>query len=423
MSDVTSPRVLENARGLYIMNMFWNGEHEDSLQVWTESKRVLELTTNIRSGGDLWYSDFLDACRRGELQENDYNFLHGYPTKARITFWYDQTHKQDWEHPAWCALRGNSVPFYLHAGMKDSPTDAAGQALECSACFQERRRRARCLHCELCSEDAAAKINEARFANSILITPFNKAVFYYATKRAQIFAEAQKQQLFWVQATDTPPAWFASGYSKNELEELKRKWLKYHARKTEGVLSLLPCCKGMPYRVTHSHGPEFKEYGIHNGAECILKSWQLDEEDMKKHQDSIESEVILQYLPIKFFVEMTTPLKKPYPGLPQQWFPMRTVVSYWTLDAEENIDISRRGCYTLSAFVRVFTRTHCGGLWGVAERCLCLGRRGGEKTPPISLPNAAEPGEVRSPHVMATATGRGYLLPSKATKQGGSLNS
>ena len=149
MSDVTSSKVLESAKGLYIMNMFWNGEHEDSLQVWTESKRVLELTTNIRSGGDLWYSDFLDACRRGELQENDYNFLHGYPTNASITFWYDQTHKQDWEHPAWCALRGNSVPFYLQAGMKDSPTDAAGQALECSTCFQERRRRARCLHCEL----------------------------------------------------------------------------------------------------------------------------------------------------------------------------------------------------------------------------------------------------------------------------------
>ena len=27
MSDVTAPKVLENARGLYIMNMFWNGSH------------------------------------------------------------------------------------------------------------------------------------------------------------------------------------------------------------------------------------------------------------------------------------------------------------------------------------------------------------------------------------------------------------
>ena len=30
---------------------------------------------------------------------------------------------------------------------------------------------------------------------------------------------------------------------------MKRKWLQYHARKTEGVLSLCPCCHGMPMRV------------------------------------------------------------------------------------------------------------------------------------------------------------------------------
>ena len=343
MSDVTSSKVLESAKGLYIMNMFWNGEHEDSLQTWTGPERVLELTTNIRSGGDHWYSDFLDACRKGELQENDYNFLHGYPTNAQITFWHHRTHQHDWVHPDWCAMRGNNVPFTLHAGMKDAPTDEADRALECWDCFQERLRRARCLHCELCSEDAAVKVNTDLFSDSIYITPFNKAVFYYATKRAQKFAHAKQHQLFWIQATDTPPSWFASGFSKSELQNLKMKWLKYHARKTEGVLSLLPCCLDMPYRVTHSHGREFKEYGVHNGTECVLKSWQLHEADMESLKDNTEGEVVLQYLPTTLYVQMTTPLKKPYPGLPHQWFPMRGVVSYWTLDAEENIDISRRG--------------------------------------------------------------------------------
>ena len=109
------------------------------------------------------------------------------------------------------------------------------------------------------------------------------------------------------------------------MQDLKKKWLKFHARKTEGVLSLLPCCLDMPYRVTHSHGPEFKEYGAHNGAECVFKSWQLDEADMKRLQDNTEGEVVLQYLPIRLYVQMTTPLKKPYPGLPHQWFPMRSV--------------------------------------------------------------------------------------------------
>ncbi len=70
------------------------------------------------------------------------------------------------------------------------------------------------------------KPNAADFADSVYITPFNKAVFVYATKRARKFAEAARRQLFWVQATDTPPAWFASGYSKTELAKEKKKWMR-----------------------------------------------------------------------------------------------------------------------------------------------------------------------------------------------------
>ena len=99
-----------------------------------------------------------------------------------------------------------------------------------------------------------------------------------------------------MQATDTPPAWFTTAYSKGELSTLKLKWLHYHARKTEGILSLLPCCAEMPFRVTHSHGNEFKEYGIHNGAECVLKSWTLEESDLEQLQHNISGEVVLHNL-------------------------------------------------------------------------------------------------------------------------------
>ncbi len=40
---------------------------------------------------------------------------------------------------------------------------------------------------------------------------------------------------------------------------------------------------------------------------------------------------------------MTQPLKQPYPGLPENWFPLKPVTCYWTLDAQENIDICRHG--------------------------------------------------------------------------------
>lgn len=99
--------------------------------------------------------------------------------------------------------------------------------------------------------------------------------------RAQEFACQRNTQLLWVQAEDSPPAEPFGHYSKHELEELKKRWLspKYHARRTEGILSLLPLCRGMPLRVTLGNGDRFKEFGIHNGARCRLKSWTLHGDD------------------------------------------------------------------------------------------------------------------------------------------------
>jgi hypothetical protein len=65
------------------------------------------------------------------------------------------------------------------------------------------------------------------------------------------------------QAADSPPNWFCNGYSANELLELKKKRLAYHAKKTEGVLSLLLCCYDMLFVVKHSGEPDFKKYGVH----------------------------------------------------------------------------------------------------------------------------------------------------------------
>ena len=102
MSDVTSEKVRENATAQYIMNMFWDSGFKDSLQEWHAQERVLHLATNIRSGADAWFSKFLDACRKGELDEDDYNFLHGLPTTKQIQHWYHRRNDSTWVHEVWC---------------------------------------------------------------------------------------------------------------------------------------------------------------------------------------------------------------------------------------------------------------------------------------------------------------------------------
>ena len=88
----------------------------------------------------------------------------------------------------------------------------------------------------------------------------------------------------------------------------------------------------MPYRVTDSNGNEFKEYGIHNGGKCLLKGWHLSDKDVATLKEQPEGGThVLQELPETLFMEMLTPMKKNYPNIPENWFPMTPVTKYWNL--------------------------------------------------------------------------------------------
>ena len=177
----------------------------------------------------------------------------------------------------------------------------------------------------------------------MLITPFNQAVFQFASHRAQTFAAQHGYQLFWMQAVDHPPAWYGDTMTKKELEEAKGRWLRYHARKTEGILSLCPCCYDMPLRVTHGNGYLCKEYGIHNGATGILKAVHFGDEDCDALKGCADQQVVLASLPQRLILQMDQPMKKQFPGLDTNCFPLSPVTVYWTLDKDGDIAIARKG--------------------------------------------------------------------------------
>ena len=68
---------------------------------------------------------------------------------------------------------------------------------------------------------AGERLQDPAFAEAILITPYNDALFYFAQKRAINYARATGAASFWIQAADAPPAWFTSGYTTEDLLELK----------------------------------------------------------------------------------------------------------------------------------------------------------------------------------------------------------
>ena len=126
----------------------------------------------------MWYSNFLEACRSGTPEEADYNFLHGYPTTAKISFWYEREDNDQWVHPAWCEATGNRRPFTLNIRMTEALEDDDGHCFECKDCFRERQGRARALHLDEAPEDAGSKLNAQEFSDSVYITLYNKAVFF-----------------------------------------------------------------------------------------------------------------------------------------------------------------------------------------------------------------------------------------------------
>ena len=308
------------------LTMFWRralheDEHNDHLQSWHDHNRVWELSQNLRSGEDEWFSEVLDQCRVGDLKEENYNFLHGLPTGVPSHVWYRwRNEDRAWHQYAVCTA-----------------------TKRCGDCEEERSRRNRLLNMRADPQGSAEKLADPKFKSCVLITPFNKAVFQYSIHRAQTFALSAGEPLFWMQAVDKPPSWFAGVYGVDELQSMKQRWLQYHARKTEGILSLCPCCRGMPVRVTSGNNALYREYGVHNGATGVVQAWELGPLDKEVLEQSQEAQAVLRALPKNIIVRMNQPLKKPYPGLPDDCFPMSPVTVYWTLDAEESIEIHRRG--------------------------------------------------------------------------------
>ena len=67
----------------------------------------------------------------------------------------------------------------------------------------------------------------------------------------------------------------------------KKTWNSpnYHARKTDGIPSLMPLIYDMPWRLTGGQGAHFKESGSHNGTRGRVRAWTLHKEDEKRVKD------------------------------------------------------------------------------------------------------------------------------------------
>ena len=135
---------------------------------------------------DPWYNEVLQQCREGRLSQENYNFLHGYPT-GRPTLEGDRARGCSClEHAA--AMQENYVSAWAEAFCSGHCSAESMKQLECAACQKERLRRCRVL----ANKEVPASVHDQPpVAQALMLHAFNVPRYYALLLRAKTFATSQ----------------------------------------------------------------------------------------------------------------------------------------------------------------------------------------------------------------------------------------
>ena len=142
---------------------------------------------------------------------------------------------------------------------------------------------------------------------------------------------------------------FAEMSTEEKLQK-KSAWLRsnYHAKRTGNVPSLLPLVYDLPMRMLGgNYGAQhssLKEKGVFNQGHCLLKGWELHEDDLAQVQASEKKSIILEKLPKRLAVLVSR--KDAENQLEDRvenyvWLPV--VATTWWLDKAKCLEVNRRG--------------------------------------------------------------------------------
>ena len=396
MGNPCSSSVSDNSRSSNMMGRFWfcvDDDDPDALQLWSEPQcpsaegcKVLELDVNHRSGSDAWYSDLLASCREGALALEDWQYLHGSPTKT-CGSWLSRQNRSSCGNPRCLEFeeRMKDVIASTSAGKMQNVSGAErtaewhrqvtadGQDLECELCSRERQRRHRVLVNDSADAHLTADLCSVRYKDSLYITRCNEPAGAYAISRARMFAQLSNSQILWVQAEDFMEHEAFSELTLKQKQEKKRGWLKphFHAKRTGGIPSLLPLVYDLPLRLmSANYGSKWKalkSHGVFNQARGRLKGWELHDVDAARVQSHSELEIVLFHLPKRLFVEMEGNAKGTWENLPAKWVPLPAATTTWSLDNADVISVQRKGF----ACVPDFSSTVHSATGRTLSSCVC----------------------------------------------------
>ena len=272
---------------------------------------LFELTLEQRCE-DAWLSQILHQARHGNMSQEVWSFLHGFPT----------LHAGSWSFQSNEATCGHKTCNNLHL----QPT--APNQLECAICHQERARRC------IVGEDPKAE----HFLNHPFVHGLNAAKYIAANLRAKWVASTRKHKLLWIIAQDTP----LFHVEPTEVQARRENWLQRHDQSTGGVVGILPLLQNMPIRVTQTL-PDLKAFGLFKNTRGTLWNWTLHEADQETVGAVAGQDIVVQRLPRALYVKVEGATWQQHPDLPVGIARIEPVTQTWTLEANGKATVSRRG--------------------------------------------------------------------------------
>ena len=272
---------------------------------------LFELTREQRCE-DAWLSQILHQARHGNMSQEVWSFLHGFPT----------LHAGSWSFQTNQATCGEKTCNNLHL----QPT--APNQLECVICHQERARRC------IVGKDPKAE----HFLNHPFVHGLNAAKYIAANLRAKWVASTRKHKLLWIIAQDTP----LFHVEATELQARRENWLQRHDQSTGGVVGILPLLHNMPIRVTQTLS-DLKAFGLFKNTRGILWNWTLHDVDKDAVETAEGRDIVLQRLPLALYVRVAGANWQQHPDLPVGVVRIEPVTQTWTLETNGKATVSRRG--------------------------------------------------------------------------------
>ena len=169
------------------MHLFW-GDDRDCVQNITELHELMRCR-------DKWYNNVLRHCRAGNLRDEDYFYLNGFPTTT-TALECPACNADVIDDPVIGRYKASWMNRYMAGEREMHQFIQAEETATCIQCGNERKRRNRVKQ--------LGRYDEKLFCDAPALYSCNIPKYFTMLVRAQHFARSKDQLLTWTYARDKP---------------------------------------------------------------------------------------------------------------------------------------------------------------------------------------------------------------------------